>query len=649
MRLARGLVALLTLVFLVVLLRTAWVSDDALISLRTVLNVTHGYGLTFNVVERVQTFTHPLWLFIVTAAYFVVRNIYVAVFSVSIGMSLLVFWIAVRNARSPLRAWLVAGVLLFSHAFIDFSTSGLENPLSCLLIAGLVALFFNETLDRRRWLAGLWLLVSCLYLTRPDDVLLALPVVLVASVRVRRVGQVVRAVVIGLSPALLWTVFALVYYGFPFPNTAYAKLGAGISQGELWTQGVVYLVDSVDRDPLTLLVVAFGAVLALASRVTAIGALVAGIVLHLLYVIWIGGDFMSGRFLSAPLYMAVLIIGRVPAGGRDLWIGASVLLGLVGLSPFVIPGMTDSRFSSAQVKRSGIVDERAAYFQALSLVNAGRRTFVEPEYRPRDSAAHQPKVMDLCGLLGDAGVNYGPDAHALDSCALADPLLARLPALWHTDWRIGHFRRMVPDGYRESLVNGGNLIEDVPLRQFYDQIRLITRGPLFSRERWRAIVGMNTGAFAHLINQRFYRHGGEVVALGDVSWVRPDETALNAPGTHPIVTALAIMVTDQRGRRYLDISVNSDETYYLEFIKENRLISVLDLGPIPEYRRKPGLVRYTADIPPRAVAQGFDTVLVSSGGGGAVHVLGHVLLDGNPSTDLELLRRVAVRDGFGVQ
>ena len=56
-RLPPLIASLLTLVFLVVLVRTAWISDDALISLRTVLNVTNGFGLTFNIDERVQTFT----------------------------------------------------------------------------------------------------------------------------------------------------------------------------------------------------------------------------------------------------------------------------------------------------------------------------------------------------------------------------------------------------------------------------------------------------------------------------------------------------------------------------------------------------------------------------------------------------------------
>ena len=38
----------------------AWVADDAFITLRTVDNLLAGYGPRWNVVERVQTYTHPL-------------------------------------------------------------------------------------------------------------------------------------------------------------------------------------------------------------------------------------------------------------------------------------------------------------------------------------------------------------------------------------------------------------------------------------------------------------------------------------------------------------------------------------------------------------------------------------------------------------
>lgn len=42
-------------------IRVAWVSDDALITLRTALNMTHNWGPGFNATESVQAYTHPLW------------------------------------------------------------------------------------------------------------------------------------------------------------------------------------------------------------------------------------------------------------------------------------------------------------------------------------------------------------------------------------------------------------------------------------------------------------------------------------------------------------------------------------------------------------------------------------------------------------
>jgi len=64
-----GLVALI-----IVLIKTAWLCDDAFITFRTMDNFVNGYGLRFNVVERVQAYTHPLWLFVMTIPYFFLRE-----------------------------------------------------------------------------------------------------------------------------------------------------------------------------------------------------------------------------------------------------------------------------------------------------------------------------------------------------------------------------------------------------------------------------------------------------------------------------------------------------------------------------------------------------------------------------------------------
>ena len=56
-----------TTVLLAVAVRVAWLGDDAYITLRTVENWCSGLGLRWNLVDRVQTFTHPLWMLLLAA------------------------------------------------------------------------------------------------------------------------------------------------------------------------------------------------------------------------------------------------------------------------------------------------------------------------------------------------------------------------------------------------------------------------------------------------------------------------------------------------------------------------------------------------------------------------------------------------------
>src|SRR6185436_18944474 len=240
-----------------------------------------------------------------------------------------------------------------------------------------------------------------------------------------------------------------------------AKLGMGINRGDLWTQGLLYLVDSIDRDPITLTAIVFALALGALDRGTASRGAAAGVGLYLFYIASIGGDFMAGRFLAVPLYVAVLIAGRLVTASRSVWIPATVALGVLGSITPQVPLLSDSRFAGTNVKPSGVVNERAVYFKDRSLVLARRATFRNPEW-PSAQRALPPRtrVMDTCGLMGSSALEQGPYTYMLDECALADPLLARLPAVFNPDWRTGHYRRMIPPGYRESLESSSNLIQD---------------------------------------------------------------------------------------------------------------------------------------------------------------------------------------------
>ena len=73
---AVGLKLFFGLFVLYLVLITAWIGDDALITFRQVWNFIHGDGITFNIAERVQAFTHPLWFLILSLFTFFTREIF---------------------------------------------------------------------------------------------------------------------------------------------------------------------------------------------------------------------------------------------------------------------------------------------------------------------------------------------------------------------------------------------------------------------------------------------------------------------------------------------------------------------------------------------------------------------------------------------
>ena len=48
--------------FLHLVVMRAWVAEDAYITFRVIENAFSGYGLRWNIHERVQVYTHPLWM-----------------------------------------------------------------------------------------------------------------------------------------------------------------------------------------------------------------------------------------------------------------------------------------------------------------------------------------------------------------------------------------------------------------------------------------------------------------------------------------------------------------------------------------------------------------------------------------------------------
>jgi len=494
------------ILFAVVLYRNAWLSDDAYITFRTVDNFIQGYGLTWNVAERVQAYTHPLWMFLLSAFYFFNHEIYYTSLVISMAISLAAVFIMTGGiARDIQRTILVLLILLFSKAFMDYSTSGLENPLTHLLLALFLYLFLAGPARPAR-LVQLSLLAALLLVNRMDTLLLVLPV-LVLEYRRSELSHVSRAgrLAIGFLPFFVWEAFSLFYYGFLFPNTAFAKLNSGVPQLTFLKHGALYLYESLRLDYLTLPVILASLVFASISRDRKLIALAWGVALYLLYVFKIGGDFMAGRFLTAPLLIAAAITTQLKALKPNRRLAGSIIAAaILGLVSPRNPLFSGADYGSPVPESSNhVMDERGFYYQDTALLKA---KVGQP--MPTSQWANQGILYKQLGKkfvyrtsIGMAGFFAGQGTFILDALALADPLLSKLPIEPGSDWRIGHYMRYIPYGYIRTLKTGENSISSPALKQYYDRLALLEKGRLFSLERIKEIFRFNLGLNDHLLDE----------------------------------------------------------------------------------------------------------------------------------------------------
>jgi arabinofuranosyltransferase len=491
--------------YLFFLVRNSWASDDAFITLRVVTNIIHGYGPNWNGAERVQVFTHPLWMAILIPFYTAIRNpfftLYVAGFVFS---AIAVFFLLHKFSPSTWTVAIFTVLLLASKAFMDYSSSGLENPLSHLLALLFIWIFLFIDNDKRLLL--LTLCVSLSMLNRLDTVLVFAPALLFEIAKsIKDFRKTLRDLFLGGLPILLWEVFSIFYYGFPFPNTYYAKLTTGIPQADLYRQGWLYFQNSLTWDHITLPIIGLTIILALSWGEGKRRTLALGILLYLAYIVYIGGDFMTGRFFSIPYFMAVALL---PGLGPVLKIkdnlvfslaviGIALFAGLTSLTP---PLLINIDKQNGAVDEHGIADEKMTYFYCCGLLNQLDHG-IKIKIREDATKANEENVpLVVRESIGVYGYYAGPDVYIMDKVCLSDPLRARLPA--YNGWRIGHFRRPIPAGYEESVQDGFvNHIREPHLHEYYDKLLLVTHGDLFSLERFKTIVEFNLGAYDHLIDE----------------------------------------------------------------------------------------------------------------------------------------------------
>ncbi len=366
-----------------------WVDEDAFIDFRVVHNVLAGHGPVFNVGERVEVDSDPLWLASLLLGHAATPFLRIEWLSVVLGMlctagGFLAGGRAVQRLVGPREARptvLPAGLLIVAvtAGVWEFATSGLEMSMVFLWL-GVSFLLLVRVLERGRGGAGSAVVVGLGVLIRPELLLQSLALlaalVWVSSGADRRAGRPVLGRAVGRLAAaaglpVLVELLRMGYYALLVPNTGLAKAGAAA----WWTQGATYLWNLVS--PYTLwvpLLLAVPLLVGPAGRwwrrgdrgatVVLLAPVAAGL-LDVLYVVRLGGDYMHARLLLPGLFAACLPVavpvGRPRAAGassgpeapeapgdgqvnerarelpaRARWAGGPALLSLVGIAVWAV-------------------------------------------------------------------------------------------------------------------------------------------------------------------------------------------------------------------------------------------------------------------------------------------------------------------------
>lgn len=447
-----------------------WLADDAFISLRVVENTVAGLGLRWNAAERVQVFSHPLWLLALLPLRLLLGGGPAAALALSLlctAASGALIWRSLGPRGAPL-----ALALALCKATADHASGGLENPLLGLLLLG----FGLELTGAARAPAlGFWL--GATLLTRPDQLGLLLPGFGWALARAGRGRSAALALAVG--PIMAWMAWSTLYFGSPLPNPSLAKLGAGVPADRLALQGLAYLKSLLVGDPgaAALLFGGIGAGLGAAGPRR---ALAAGALLQIGVVVAEGGDFMAGRLWTSTITLGALLLALDRR--RAAQIGLLLVIMLCVAHPRG-PLRGGPRLDHRALDPAGVADERGFWAQTTGWwprIADGR-----PWPRPATGAERRVLRMHNVGL--DAYLE-GPTAHVIDQFALTEPLLARLPCGCGDAFRPGHLERAVPAGWEERLRGAPGPQLDPELAALAADLELLHRAPLLAPGRGAAVL-----------------------------------------------------------------------------------------------------------------------------------------------------------------
>ncbi len=313
------------------------VCDDAFISLRYARNLVDHGAPVYNLGERVEGYTSPLWMLLSAAplALGIEGSKVLSLMGLFGGVALVAavwrLWTVVAPAR-PVPGFVVLGLVVASTPLAAWSSSGLETTAFAAMIALSVAeaaAFVGQPTRARGYVAGG--VIALTTLLRPEGALIgAVAFVCLALNRGTRL-QLLPFLLAAAAPVSVFVLWRLWYYGELLPNTFFAKLSAAP-----WRRiqvGLRYSFFTVSE-----LGFAFSTLLLLSAIVAPWKAPATRIIrpiipVYIAYVLYVGGDFFDLFRFFVPILPLLLVSLVASALALESYLGMTtrawmVLFGL---------------------------------------------------------------------------------------------------------------------------------------------------------------------------------------------------------------------------------------------------------------------------------------------------------------------------------
>lgn len=450
--------------------------DDANIYFVYARNLADGHGFVYNVGgERVEGFTSLLWTLIAALTFKVsthpepvLLTINTIILSFGIAVALNYLQNDFLGTEGSKQSKLIYSILfliliLTSPRYVVWNTITLmENGLwSTLLIVTTIFVIKSHSSLRETNL-GFTFLSILLILARPESILWMTVFVAVLFIRVAAAKNIVTAFK-DLSPAIFFPIicvfllilFRLQYFGYPFPNTYYAKVSPSFAYN--LEQGAIYLAKYTISDPIVMLSVTAIAISGLdtsagifSKRIPHDGSfflpIIAGI--GLLAPLITGGDHFGSFRLYQNIY-PIEVLCLVYFANRILprFLGTISQSRLAHwnrrlLGPSSILALSVAFFSFQLYMWNSIKSEINIEF---SVANYGRKNgaFIQKLFSPL------PQLPSL-GVVTSGGIKYAYDGEVIDLMGLNNTIMAhnqgdRKGIKNHAAFDIGTFYQLQPD------------------------------------------------------------------------------------------------------------------------------------------------------------------------------------------------------------